>query len=118
MDKYGLLERSRGSSGSRKRFLQNYRPSRKRPASTWLGETQGYEPLGSAGDVGWALQTPGSCKGEGHFMGNGVGKVVRNAEGTWRVFLGGESPRGTRAGTVLLNISRAWGEGGQWPSSR
>lgn len=82
MDKYGLLERSRGSSGSRKRFLQNYRPSLKRPASTCFGESQGYEPLGSAGDLGRALQTPGSCKGQGHFMadsmGNGVGKVVRN----------------------------------------
>lgn len=47
MDKYGLLESSQGSSGSRKRFLQTYRPSLKRPVSTCLGESRGAtSPLG------------------------------------------------------------------------
>lgn len=51
MDKYGLLERSQGSSGCRKRFLSTYHPSLKRPANVLWGESGGTSPLGLQGTL-------------------------------------------------------------------
>lgn len=83
-----------------------------------LGRVRGYQPLGSAGDPGWAIQTPGSWREQGHPMndsvGNSMGKVAQNTQGTWYVFLHGDGPRGMQAGTVLLNVSHHT----QWPRSR
>lgn len=110
MDKYGLLERSQGSSGCRKRFLSTYHPSLKRPANMCCGESQGVPAPWVCRGPWMGSPDPRQLQGEGQFTDDSVGKVAPSC---------GDGAGGTeRRLGLCCSASQAVEEEGQWPSSR